>query len=73
MKKSLEAHASTPGASNGVAAEPETINCLNGDDEEEFDVDARLTPPPVAMRKIKVKLKYMGWEEPRIFFDPDKD
>ena len=41
--------------------------------ENIFDVDARLVPPPIQERSIKVKLRYIGYEAPRIAFDPERD
>lgn len=38
-----------------------------------FDVDARLVPPPAPERRIKVKLRFIGREVPRIAFDPERD
>lgn len=42
---------------------------------EDFDCewDIRLTPPPGPQQKIKVKLKFIGNEYPRISFDPEND
>jgi len=42
-------------------------------DEAGFDVDARLVPPPAPERHIKVKLRFVGREVPRIAFDPERD
>lgn len=42
-------------------------------EESVFDADIRLVPPPILFKPIKVKLKYIGEDAPRIFFNPDKD
>ncbi len=38
-----------------------------------IDLDVRLIPPPIPEQKIKVKLRSIGVEIPRISFDPDQD
>lgn len=44
------------------------------EEEEEFwDIETRLIPPPMPTRRIKVKFRFIGIEAPRIFFDPDRD
>lgn len=50
------------------AAEDEFDDGLNDDD---FDLNARLTPPPISWRPLKVKLRYVGRELPRIHIDPE--
>ena len=39
--------------------------------EEDFDFNARLTPPPVTKWRIKVKLRFIGRQSPRIHIDPE--
>ena len=38
-----------------------------------IEVEMRLTPPPVEYRKIGVRFRFVGNDEPRIFYDPDRD
>jgi hypothetical protein len=74
MKKDLETTELDRRACNGVVAQVPASNSGGSDDEEEeFDVDARLTPPPMKMQTIKVRLKYIGKFPPRIFYDPERD
>ena len=41
--------------------------------EEEFDIDAPLVAPPMSVQRIKVRIRWMGRETPRIAFDPERD
>lgn len=41
--------------------------------EADFDVDARLMPPPMKVKQFKVSLKFIGKLPPRIMFDPERD
>lgn len=39
----------------------------------EWDVDARLEPPPIRFRQLKTRLRFVGKDAPRIAYDPDRD
>lgn len=54
-----------------AGTEPVREEALN--DEALGDLDIRLVPPPMLMRKIKVKLNFVGNEGPRISYDPEND
>lgn len=41
--------------------------------DEDFDLNARLLLPPVPTRRIKVKLRFIGKQSPRIHIDPELD
>lgn len=44
-----------------------------GIEENDFDLDARLVSPPMAQRRIKIKLRNVGKLSPLISFDPELD
>jgi len=41
--------------------------------ESDFDLDARLLPPPIKKKQFKVSLRFIGKLPPRIKFDPERD
>jgi hypothetical protein len=42
-------------------------------EEDIWDIEARLIPPPMPQRRIKVKFRFIGKETPRISFNPERD
>ncbi len=73
----------TPGLDTEDTIDPEVLTHLksltvsvedefdDGLTDDDFDINARLTPPPISWRPVKVKLRYVGRELPRIHIDPD--
>jgi hypothetical protein len=39
----------------------------------DLHVDSRLLPPPMHARRIRVRVRSLGHEAPRIAFDPERD
>jgi hypothetical protein len=39
----------------------------------DVELEMRLVPPPIKYRKLAVRLHSTGREEPRVFYDPDRD
>jgi hypothetical protein len=70
------------GAPDKLVAQQEESSALLQEETEEPDLDyrefdcewdIRLIPPPRPEQKIKVRLKFIGHESPRIFYDPEHD
>jgi hypothetical protein len=41
--------------------------------QPDVEVEMRLTSPPVEYRKIPVRFRFVGKDEPRVFYDPERD
>lgn len=39
----------------------------------DLDVDTRLLPPPMRAQRLRVRVRSLGYEAPRIAFDPERD
>jgi hypothetical protein len=42
-------------------------------DDSNSDVNMRLLPPPMRARRLRVRVRTLGCEAPRIAFDPERD
>ena len=42
-------------------------------DGSDLDVDTRLLPPPMRAHRLRVRVRSLGCEAPRIAFDPERD
>ena len=69
--------ASTTTSATEIAVHPGTERFLQhrqmtlADGRDEMDI--RLVSPPTPQKRIRVKIRYLGKERPRIAFDPDRD
>jgi hypothetical protein len=50
---------------------PAAVGALS--DEDDFDVDVRLIPPSIQGRPVRIKMRFVGREAPRIIFDAERD